>query len=208
MIMGTETSLNGASPARHETGKRNKGESLIEFPADYTVIDIETTGLSPRFNKIIELCALRVRNNAVVDKFSTLVNPECRINSFITKLTGITNEMVKDAPKIKEVLFKYLEFIGNDTVLGHNVNFDINFIFDNCVECYGKEFSNNFIDTCRISKKFCSLGSHKLNYLAEYYKIDSSGHHRAENDCFMTHLIFQAIKNEISLKYNSIKKGL
>ncbi len=82
-----------------------------------------------------------------------LVKPNYAIDSFITKLTGITNAMVKDVPKIDNILNKYLDFIADDVVVGHNVNFDINFIFDNCSEYYKKEFSNNFIDTHRISKK-------------------------------------------------------
>ena len=110
---------------------RNKGESLIDFPSDYTIVDIETTGLSPQQCEIIEISALKIRNDKIKAKFSTLVKPEGLIGRFITKLTGITNLMVENAPKIDKVLPKFLEFAGNDCIIGHNVNFDINFIYDN-----------------------------------------------------------------------------
>ena len=82
----------------------NKGQSLIAFPNDYTVVDIETTGLSPEYDSIIEISALKVKDNVIIDKFTTLVNPECYICEFITELTGITNEMVETAPKIDVAL--------------------------------------------------------------------------------------------------------
>ena len=185
---------------------RNKGKNLVKFPNDYTIIDIETTGLSTEYDEIIELSALKIRNNEIIDKFSTLIKPDYAIDQFITNLTGITNEMVKNAPKINKILDKYLNFIGSDIVIGHNVNFDINFIYDNCLEYYEKEFSNDFIDTHRISKKACSIERHRLNDVAEYYRIDATGHHRAENDCLMTNAIYQAMKNEILSKYGSAEE--
>lgn len=171
-----------------------KDKNIIKLPDDYTVIDIETTGLSASYNEIIELCALKIRNNEIVDKFSTLIKPYRIISPFITNLTGITNEMVKNAPKINRILDKYLDFISNDIIIGHNVKFDINFIFINYVKYYKKTFSNDFIDTCIISKRICPIRRHRLNDVAEYYKIDVKGHHRAENDCIMTNAIFQAMK--------------
>lgn len=186
-ITDTKTSLNK---------EIKRGKNLNIFPSDYTVIDIETTGLSAKYNEIIELSAIKVRNNNIIDKFSTLVKPNCNINAFITKLTGITNDMTKDAPNIKDALLKYINFIGNDIVVGHNVNFDINFIFHNHLNYHKKEFSNDYIDTCKISRKLCPTKHHKLDDIAKFYKIDATGHHRAENDCLMTHGIYQAMKNE------------
>lgn len=183
----------------HTNPNRTKytGKLLSELPDNYCVIDIETTGLSSSNNEIIELCALRIRNNILTDSFTTLVKPNSYINSFISKLTGITNQMTKSAPTIEDILIKYLEFIGNDIVIGHNVTFDIGFINDKSLKCYNKSFSNNYIDTCKMSKKICPIERHKLNCVAEYYNIDASGHHRAKQDCIMTYKIYDAMKNEI-----------
>lgn len=190
-----ETSLN--KKAEEENNKRKMEKNLSKFPSDYTVIDIETTGLSSKYNEIIELSAIKIRNNKIADKFSTLVKPNCMISPFITNLTGITNDMVKNAPNVKEAILKYIDFISDDIVIGHNVNFDIGFIFHNYLNHHKKEFSNNYIDTCKMSKKICKLNSHKLDNVAKHYKIDTTGHHRTENDCIMTNAIYQAMKNEI-----------
>lgn len=176
---------------------RKKGIHLDTLPNDYTVIDIETTGLSSVRNEIIELSALKIRNNKVSKTFTTLVKPQGKINYFISKLTGITNQMVASAQPIDSILDKYIEFIGNDIIIGHNVNFDINFIYDNYLKYFNKEFSNDYIDTCSMSRKICNLKHHKLNIVADYYNIDSSGHHRAEQDCYMTYKIYDAMKNEV-----------
>ncbi len=110
-----------------------KGTSLLESLENYVVVDIETTGYSPDFDEIIELGALKIENNIVIAQFQTLIKPEeMIISEFITEKTGITNEMVKDAPSLYDVLGKYVNFIGDNIVIGHNVNFDINFLYDYC----------------------------------------------------------------------------
>ena len=129
-----ETSLN--KKAEEENNKRKMEKNLSKFPSDYTVIDIETTGLSSKYNEIIELSAIKIRNNKIADKFSTLVKPNCMISPFITNLTGITNDMVKNAPNVKEAILKYIDFISDDIVIGHNVNFDIGFIFHNYLNLF------------------------------------------------------------------------
>ncbi len=180
---------------------QDKGKLLKDiFPSDYTVIDIETTGLSTSKNEIIELSALKIRDNKICDSYTTLVKPQTKINYFISNLTGITNEMTTKAPSVENILDKYLNFIGNDIVIGHNISFDIGFIHNYSLKCYDKGFSNDYIDTCRMSRKFTPLKHHKLNNVAEYYQIDSSGHHRADNDCRMTYAIYEAMKKEIEQK--------
>lgn len=175
---------------------RNKGEHLTTFPSDYTVIDIETTGLSPVNNEIIEVSALKVRNDCVVKKFSALVKPQGSISGFITHLTGITEALVQNEKPVEKVLPDYLEFIADDIILGHNVNFDINFIYDNLQKHHRKEFSNNYIDTLRISRRHLCLGSHSLKSIAKHYKVDMTGHHRALNDCLITFNIYQNLKKD------------
>ena len=178
-------------------------DTNIELPDNYTVIDIETTGLSRTKNEIIELSAVKIRNNKIAQTFSTLVKPNGYINSFIQNLTGITNDMVNNAPSIESVLDKYIKFIGDDTVIGHNVKFDIGFINNNCIKYYDKEFSNDSIDTCKLAKKYTDLKRRNLETVAHHFNIDTSGHHRAQKDCIMTYGIYDAMKNINNLELNN-----
>lgn len=155
--------------------RKKKGKSLIEFPNKYIAFDIETTGLDPMYDEIIEIGAIKIENGREVQVFNTLVKPEYEINEFISKLTGITNEVVKKSPSIDEVLSKFIEFIGDSIILGHNVNFDINFIYDNLVKFNMKPITNDFIDTLRLSRRLLpELKHHRLSDLADYYNINAS----------------------------------
>lgn len=136
-----------------KTSREQKGESLLALPDQYIVVDLETTGLDPLWNDIIEFGAVRVAAGSIVNRFSSLVNPGYEIDEFITELTGITNEMLSSAPVIADVLLDFLNFIGDNVVVGHNVNFDVNFIYDNCVSTLNRPFPNNFIDTMRLSRR-------------------------------------------------------
>lgn len=176
--------------------ERNKGKYISDFPSDYTVVDIETTGLSPDKCEIIEISALRVRNDEIVDTFSTLIKPSKKIDPFIVRLTGITDDMVAEAPKIKAVLPEFMNFVAEDYILGHNVNFDINFIYDNWKKYFKKEFNNDYIDTMKLSRVHCDLPSHRLKALAKHYDVSIKGHHRALVDCEITFKIYKHIKNE------------
>lgn len=174
--------------------KRNKGNSIIDFPIDYTVIDIETTGLDSNYDEILELSAIKYRNNTKISTFSTLIKPVHEIDSFITELTGITNDMVKNAPSIFEGLPEYLDFLENDILIGHNVNFDINFIHDYAFLIH-KVFSNDYIDTMRISRKLLpSLPNHKLKTIKKFFSIDSNTSHRGIPDCSATQLCYSHLK--------------
>lgn len=184
---------------------RNKGQSLMCFPDDYCVIDIETTGLSPAYDEIIELSAVKVFGGVVVDKFSTLVKPEGRfigdddellyVNEFITELTGITNEMLETAPSFLEVIDEFLCFVGDFVIVGHNVNFDINFIYDALLAEKGSEFNNDFCDLLRISRRlFPELPNHKLLTVASALDISVSESHRGLADCLTAFECFQRCK--------------
>ena len=117
---------------------RKKGENLFKFPEKYTVIDVETTGLSPQFDGMIEVAAVKISNGKVLDTFSTLVKPntvfigddgsELYVDDFIETLTGITNDMLVTAPEFVEIRDDFMSFLGDSIIVGHNVNFDINFV--------------------------------------------------------------------------------
>lgn len=169
--------------------RTQKGKSLLCFPDSYVVIDIETTGLDPRFDEIIELAGLKYEHGKETDAFESLVKPEIEVDDFITELTGITNEMLEDAPSIAEVLPKFIDFIGSNIVIGHNVNFDINFIYDNAEQLGLPAFSNDFVDTMRISRRlYKDMENHKLSTLVSYLGVSDSVEHRAFSDCANTQM--------------------
>lgn len=174
--------------------EREKGNSLLGNYNEYVIIDIETTGLDPQKDKIIELAGIKIKDNKIIEEYSSLINPEIEISDFITKLTGITNDMVEQAPIIENELKHFLDFIGNNLVIGHNVNFDINFIYDNNFKYYHSIFDNNYLDTLRMSKKLIHLENHKLKTLANAFNIDYKDAHRALRDCDITFDVYNALK--------------
>lgn len=191
---------------KEEPVKREyKGKSRIMIPDNFTVIDIETTGLSPEWDEIIELSAIKVSNSKIIDTYTSLVKPNDEIDAFITELSGITNEMLQDAPSISQILPAYLDFIGDDIVLGHNVNFDINFIYDNVENILSKHFSNDFIDTMRFFRKLHPEQSHHtLQYLSSFYEINVEQSHRALDDCKTTLSGFLKMCDEVNEQYDSV----
>lgn len=173
-----------------------KGESIIDLPTDYVVIDLETTGLSSRWDEIIELAAVRVRGGVPVDLYQQIVKPQRQISEFITSLTGITNEMVADAPRVWDVLKTYLDFIGDDFIVGHNVGFDVGFIHRASGIYLNLPFQNNYINTIRVARKaYPGLGSYKLDVLCELLEIDGTNHHRALADCEQTFALFEKMRS-------------
>lgn len=162
----------------------NKGKSLYAFPDSYTVIDIETSGFSPERCEIIEISALKVRNNVITDVFQQLIKPKHPIDRFITELTGINNTMVKNCPDIKEVLPDFVDFIGDDILMGYNVHFDINFLYDNMLKHFGFYLTNDFVDVLRLSRKALpQLKRKSQTDVAGYFGISTAGAHRALKDC-------------------------
>ena len=308
----------------YKMDREHRGKSVIEFPNEYVVIDIETTGLSTEYNDIIEFGALKVVNDEVVDSFQSLVQPPIRymdpytdvtnenyyeverpdgyfycyvryvelseyilqlqqrlseqyeewkliqdrnekltkygglleiqdlinektfcplhckwpgirisspqevvtfidkygnppegyslycleihtrekgvefVDPFIESLTGITNEMLENAPGIETVMPQFLKFVGDAYVLGHNVGFDVNFIYDNVEDLELPHFSNPWINTLRISKKlFPDEKHHRLCDLVERFNLSPSGEHRALADCYTTLDAYRTMKGMI-----------
>ena len=182
----------GSSIGSFHTERSEKGKSLLSFPTDFTVLDLETTGLSPEFDEIIEIGCLRVRELSIIDSFQSLVHPKYEIDEYITELTGITNEMLVSAPTLGEILPSALEFISSDIVLGHNVNFDINFLYDASSDILNKPFKNDYLDTMRLSRRILpELPHHRLKDLVSYFNIATSGEHRSFCDCESTLLCYQ-----------------
>lgn len=183
---------------------RNKGNSIIAFPDDYIVLDLETTGLDPRWDEIIEIGAIHYVNGKAADRFETLVRPEWSIPDFITALTGITNEMVKTAPSLDKALPSFISYVNDSVLVGHNVNFDVNFVYDSWKEKSGQDFRNDFIDTMRIARKLLKeLPHHGLTDLKEHYGICTETEHRAIADCIATHELLDYLYQDVLNRYGS-----
>ena len=159
---------------------------------NYVTIDLETTGLSPKYEKIIELGAARVRDGVLTDTFSTFVNPGKILPKRIVELTGISDSDVENAPYIEDVLKEFLDFLGEDVLLGHNLIFDFSFIKKAAVN-QKITIDKQGIDTLRISRRFLTaLDSRRLSFLCEYYNIELYAH-RALNDAIATHELYQRL---------------
>lgn len=172
------------------------GKCLNTFPDTFVCFDIETTGLSPARDDIIEISALKTENNTVTDSFSQLIRISRPLPPFIRSLTGITDEMLaKNGKSIESVLADFIDFTDGYILMGHNVRFDMNFIYDNCLEKLGTLFENDFVDTLAFSRKLLGcLRHHKLDDIAEHFGIEGRTLHRALGDVEMTVKCYYKLK--------------
>ena len=173
--------------------EQKQGTRLSGYRPDYVVFDLETTGLSPVSDGIIEISAVKVENGKVTDSFSTLVNPGRRIPAAATRVNGITYQMVKDAPGLKDALDQFLSFIGDQVLVGHNIHsFDMGFLNHAMEELYKTRLGNDYIDTLYMARS-CLKGvcRHRLVDLAAYFNISTEGAHRALNDCIMNQKCYE-----------------
>ena len=175
------------------------GNRLNKYISDYVLFDLETTGLSCQNDEVVEISALKVRDGLVVDEFSTLVNPGIPIPFYASDVNGITDEMVADSPFFKSVLAEFIEFVGDDVLVGHNIaSFDMKFIQRDAQKYFGKVFGNDYIDTLQLARIYLpELEHHTLTDLARYYHINTAGAHRALADCKMNQRIFESLKDEM-----------
>ena len=185
-----------------------------DFDAETIVFDIETTGLSVQNCRITELGAVKIKDGEIIDTFNTFVNPEMPIPQEIVELTSITDEMVADAPKIREALTSFFEFIGGGKKLlvAHNANFDTGFIRYAAEEC-GMEFTNPYLDTVALSRYINpTLKKHKLDVLAEYYGLGDFNHHRACDDAAMLAAIYfkmiQSMREQDIKGFEQLKRDM
>ncbi|MGB4658979.1 MAG: 3'-5' exonuclease [Mobilitalea sp.] len=172
------------------------GKRIEHFIDTYVVFDLETTGLSCYEHEIIEIGAIKVENNRVVDTYSSFVKPKNNIPYYITRINGISNQMVRNAPGIDSALTEFLEFTGEYPLLGHNIiSFDMKFINVVSKDLYGAGVHNDYIDTLLLSRQHLrNIKSHSLSSLCQYFDIDTSGAHRALADSEMTNGIYQKLR--------------
>lgn len=175
--------------------KSHKGKRLVKYVPDYVVFDLETTGVDVIKDDIIEISAVKVLGGKVADTFSTLVNPGRPIPYYATQVNGITDEMVEDAPDIREALADFLAFAGNAVLVGHNIqSFDLNFVSNAAEGLFGKTVENDYIDTLHMARSCLpELSHHKLVDVASYFHISAEGAHRALNDCIMNQKCYEEL---------------
>jgi len=179
----------------------------IKIP-EIVALDIETTGLDPENDRICEISLLRIKEEEIVEKFTTLINPEIKIPEEIYFISGIVNEDVKNSPFFKNVVEKINNFIKGKVVLCHNANFDISFLKKEFERCGFKFPEIKIIDTYLIAKNFFDFESNSLSFLSSFFGIKRICEHRAEDDAKATFEIFKLLLEEMEKDYDGdfIKK--
>ena len=182
-----------------------KGDADTGFDGTFICFDIETTGLSATRDKITEIGAVKVENGVITDTFSTFANPEMPIPQKITQLTGITDDMVKDAPSQSEAVGAFLEFAGDNVLVAHNAPFDTSFIAKAC-EDMGREYNYTSIDTVAISRAILTdIKNCKLDTVAKFLRLGDFNHHRATDDAEMLARIFINLCQRLTDDYGITK---
>ena len=163
---------------------------------EYVTLDLETTGLEPKRDRIIEIGAVKVSNGVVIGEYTTLIDPQLEIPERISKLTGISNDMVQGKPLIQKVLGEFLEFCGDLPLLGHNILFDYSFVKHQAVNC-GLEFEKEAVDTLKIARAVLpDLPSRSLQNLRQHFEIPQGDAHRALEDARTTYHLYERLFQE------------
>ena len=159
---------------------------------DFVVFDLETTGAKAPPCRVTEIGAYRVRRGRIIEEFQTLVNPETAIPAFISQLTGITNQMVRNAPKFSEVAADFLDFIGDSVLVAHNAQFDMHFLNHEIGKIYAEyRVANPHLCTVRLARRLLpNVENHRLKTLADYFSVSLVNHHRAAPDAHATAHVF------------------
>ncbi|MCM8817921.1 MAG: exonuclease domain-containing protein [Candidatus Omnitrophica bacterium] len=166
-------------------------------------LDTETTGLDPETDRICEIALLKIRDEKIVEKFTTLINPEIEIPESVSLISGIFDEDVKKAPLFKEIVNKINDIINGKIILCHNANFDIPFLKKEFERCKIKFPKIKIIDTYLIAKNFFCFEKNSLSYLSNFFHIKRVSEHRAEDDAKATFEIFKILYEEMEKKYSA-----
>ena len=178
------------------------GSKDMAFDEEFVAFDLETTGLSSRTDRIIEIGAVIMKNGEEIDRFQTFVDPERPLEKKIIDLTGITDDMLKGAPKIEEVLPKFLEFVGDRVLVAHNSDFDTGFIRAECNRL-GYEYNYTSADTLILSQNLLpQLNKFKLNIVSNALSLPDFNHHRAADDSVTCGLIMTRLMRMLEEDHN------
>ncbi|QQP14669.1 3'-5' exonuclease [Lysinibacillus agricola] len=173
-----------------------------KFVVDFTVLDFETTGLDPEESSIIQIAAVKYRNFEKVDEFFTYINPIENIPAKITRITGITNEDVEDAPYIFDKIYELVEFLEGETIVAHNAPFDMKFLLTNINNMKKLSYVKyRVIDTLSLSRKYIDFTkNHKLATLKSFLKLNHLKSHDALHDCYVTAELYKYCYEENLVK--------
>ncbi|MFA9462978.1 MAG: exonuclease domain-containing protein [Velocimicrobium sp.] len=181
-----------------------KTHEILSFPNNYTILDLETTGLHVEEDFIIEVAALKIRKSEIAGQFQTLIQCPLSITKRIETLTGISNKMLVGAPQFSSIASELTSFIGDDIIIGHSILFDITFLTKELEAMMPLSLENSYVDTLPISQKLLpELVHHRLKDMAAYYKFDTQHAHRAMADCKMNYQVFEAMKTTILHSFGS-----
>lgn len=171
----------------------NGFENRILRDTDFVVFDLETTGAKTPPCRITEIGAYRIVNGRIAGEYQTLVNPETPIPAFITSLTGISNAMVRNAPRFGDIAPDFMDFIGDSVLVAHNAHFDMRFLNHEIGRIHRDyRVGNPHLCTVQLSRKLLpDLANHRLHTVAEHYSIRIKNRHRALDDAFATARIFE-----------------
>lgn len=166
---------------------------MVKLPDSYVAVDIETTGLNPKVDKIIEIAGILVRNGTIIEEKTTLVNPRQRLSEYVKQLTGIRDDMLEHSPGIERVIRDYVEFCQGLPLLGHNIMFDYRFLKKAAVN-QDLVFEKEGIDTLRLSRAFMPAEEKKcLADACRYFHVETGEAHRALGDARGAHGLYQAL---------------
>ncbi|RVU70145.1 MULTISPECIES: exonuclease domain-containing protein [Lactobacillus] len=181
---------------------RHKGQEKPEFLTDYTLIDIETTGLSPYRDRVTELGGIKVRNGEIVDEYSHLVayDKSNKVPAFITKLNGITEEKIlNEGIPVDEASHDFREFIGDDVIIGYNVNFDLNFVYDLAKKYHLPELNNDYVDVLRLARAYYPRERHnRLIDCMQRAGIAQVEQHRGLDDSIDTKKVYDDFRQHFT----------
>ena len=165
--------------------------------AEYSVLDVETTGLSARNNRIIEIGIVKIKNLKIVGTYQTMINPGCKIPPFITQFTGIDDDDVHSAPSFSEVIGEIEKFIGDSTISGHNLSFDLSFLRYEFLRNGNEPLTNTDICTLKLARKlYPRLRSKSLSSVTKHLNLKNPQAHRARGDAEVTaQILLKMIKD-------------
>jgi len=175
----------------------------------YVIVDLETTGLDPVADEIIEIGAIKVEGKEIKDIFNKLVKPERQISEDTVNLTGITQEMLNSELPLKPVLAQFVNFIGSGIIVAHNAEFDVSFLRVNLKKLLNKEIDNFVACTLLVSRDLLpNLENHKLPTIAKYFGLDINNRHRAIGDAELTYQIWLKFLDKLKDKKIITRKDL
>ncbi len=216
----TDHAVGQSFPEAFSAGKKNKIKILYGIEANlvddgvpiayneahrlladdtYVVFDVETTGLSAYYDTVIELAAVKIRGGEIIDRFESFANPHHRLSATTINLTGITDDMVQNAPDPEEVFKRFYDWIGNDVLVAHNASFDMGFLNEGYKKIGFEKAKNPVIDTLELGRfLYPEMKNHRLNTLAKKFDIELTQHHRAIYDAEATgYLLLKMLKDAL-----------